>query len=144
MIIKKFYHGLGDPTQGILDAEGIFLYKTPNEAFRILKDKVLLKLDFLKECHISLKPKTIVSVGGRNIDVGHEILMEKALTKKIDSEFLIIRKELKEIVTTLEIDIMGKIVSSCISYEQLHQMRKTTRFQDKYEYVGRYIGMQKE
>nr|GFA04135.1 reverse transcriptase domain-containing protein [Tanacetum cinerariifolium] len=34
------------PTQGILDARGIFLYNTPNEAFQILEDKVLLKLDF--------------------------------------------------------------------------------------------------
>ncbi|GJX81798.1 hypothetical protein Tco_0331279 [Tanacetum coccineum] len=28
-------------TQGILDAGGIFLYNTPNEAFKILKDKVV-------------------------------------------------------------------------------------------------------
>ncbi|GKC10295.1 reverse transcriptase domain-containing protein [Tanacetum coccineum] len=48
-IIQVFYHGLEDPTQGILDAGGIFLYNTPNEAFKILEDKVLLKLDFSKE-----------------------------------------------------------------------------------------------
>ncbi|GKA60614.1 reverse transcriptase domain-containing protein [Tanacetum coccineum] len=41
-IIQTFYHGLDDPTQGILDARGIFLYNTPNEAFKILEDKVLL------------------------------------------------------------------------------------------------------
>ncbi|GKB00402.1 hypothetical protein Tco_0828395 [Tanacetum coccineum] len=57
-IIQIFYHGLDDPTQGILDAGGIFLYKTPNEAFKILEEKVSLQ---------------------------------------IDSEFLTIRKELKEI-----------------------------------------------
>ncbi|GKD87914.1 hypothetical protein Tco_1359068 [Tanacetum coccineum] len=61
-IIQIFYHGLDDPTQGILDAGGIFLYKTPSEAFKILEDKKL-----------------------------------KALATKIDSEFLILRKELKEI-----------------------------------------------
>ncbi|GJT64684.1 hypothetical protein Tco_1016164 [Tanacetum coccineum] len=41
-IIQIFYHGLDDPTQGILDAGGIFFFNTPNEAFKILEDKVLL------------------------------------------------------------------------------------------------------
>ncbi|GJU69890.1 hypothetical protein Tco_1256149 [Tanacetum coccineum] len=44
-IIQIFYHGLNEPTQAILDAKGIFLYKTPNEAHQLLKDRVLLKLD---------------------------------------------------------------------------------------------------
>ncbi|GJX75320.1 hypothetical protein Tco_0313915 [Tanacetum coccineum] len=62
MIIQIFYHGLDDPTQDILDAGGIFLYKTPKEAFKILEDKVLLKLDFSNDSQNNLKPKTIVSV----------------------------------------------------------------------------------
>ncbi|GJX41766.1 hypothetical protein Tco_0256756 [Tanacetum coccineum] len=97
MIIQIFYHGLDNPTQEILDARGIFLYNTPNEAFKILKDKVLLKLDFSKDSQ-NPKPKTIVSTGGSNTNFDHAILMEKfeALAKKIDSEFLFIRKELKE------------------------------------------------
>ncbi|GKD19068.1 reverse transcriptase domain-containing protein [Tanacetum coccineum] len=45
-IIQIFYSGLNDPTQGILDVGGIFLYNTLNEAFQILEDKVLLKLYF--------------------------------------------------------------------------------------------------
>ncbi|GJS35938.1 reverse transcriptase domain-containing protein [Tanacetum coccineum] len=96
-IIQIFYHGLDDPTQGILDIGGIFLYKTPNKAFKILEDKVLLKLDFLKDSQ-NPKAKTVVSVGGSNINSIHEILTEKleALARKINSEFLIIRKELKE------------------------------------------------
>ncbi|GJV25222.1 hypothetical protein Tco_1377917 [Tanacetum coccineum] len=95
-IVHIFYHGLDGPTQGILDAGGIFLYNTPNEAFQILEDKVLLKLDFSSEFQIS--PKTVVSAGGSNIDSYHAMLMEKFedLVTKIDSEFLIIRKELKE------------------------------------------------
>ncbi|GKA38071.1 reverse transcriptase domain-containing protein, partial [Tanacetum coccineum] len=42
-IIQIFYHGLDEPTQGILDvtAEGIFLYKTPNQSFQFLKDKAM-------------------------------------------------------------------------------------------------------
>ncbi|GKB28987.1 reverse transcriptase domain-containing protein [Tanacetum coccineum] len=49
MIVHIFYHGLDGPTQGILDAGGIFFYNTPNESFQILEDKVLLKLDFSGE-----------------------------------------------------------------------------------------------
>ncbi|GJS98315.1 putative ribonuclease H-like domain-containing protein [Tanacetum coccineum] len=39
-IIQIFYHGLDDPNQEILDAGGIFLYNTPNKAFKILGDKI--------------------------------------------------------------------------------------------------------
>ncbi|GJV50862.1 reverse transcriptase domain-containing protein [Tanacetum coccineum] len=48
-IVHIFYHGLDGPTQGILDARGIFLYNTPNKAFQILEDEVILKLDFSGE-----------------------------------------------------------------------------------------------
>nr|GEV22856.1 reverse transcriptase domain-containing protein [Tanacetum cinerariifolium]GEX54690.1 reverse transcriptase domain-containing protein [Tanacetum cinerariifolium] len=46
-IIKIFYHGLSEITQEVLNAaaSGIFLYKTPNQAYQLLKDKVLLNLD---------------------------------------------------------------------------------------------------
>ncbi|GJS70814.1 reverse transcriptase domain-containing protein [Tanacetum coccineum] len=40
-IVHIFYHGLDGPTQGILEAGGIFLHNTPNEAFKILEDKVV-------------------------------------------------------------------------------------------------------
>ncbi|GJT34700.1 reverse transcriptase domain-containing protein [Tanacetum coccineum] len=48
--IKIFYHGLSEITQEVLNAAagGIFLYKTPNQAYQHLKDKVLLKLDWAK------------------------------------------------------------------------------------------------
>ncbi|GJY15616.1 reverse transcriptase domain-containing protein [Tanacetum coccineum] len=96
-IIQIFYRGLDDPTQGILDTGGILLYNTPNEAFKILEDKVLFKIDFSDRTQ-NPKPKTIVSAGGSNFNSNHAILMDKfeALAIKIDSEFLIIRKELKE------------------------------------------------
>ncbi|GKD88886.1 hypothetical protein Tco_1364393 [Tanacetum coccineum] len=98
MIIKIFYRGLDDPTQGILDAGGIFLYNTPNKAFKILEDKVLLKLDFSNDPHMNPEPKTIVSAGGSNLHSYHAILLElfEALATKTDSEFLIIRGELNE------------------------------------------------
>ncbi|GJR84240.1 reverse transcriptase domain-containing protein [Tanacetum coccineum] len=49
-IIKIFYHGLSEITQEVLNAAagGIFLYKTQNQAYQLLEDKVLLKLDWLK------------------------------------------------------------------------------------------------
>ncbi|GJV37625.1 reverse transcriptase domain-containing protein [Tanacetum coccineum] len=96
-IIQIFYHGLDDLTQGILDARGIFLYNTPNEAFQILEDKVFLNLDFMKDSQ-NPKPKIVVSAGGSNINPDHELLVDKfkSLATKIDSEFLKIRKELKE------------------------------------------------
>ncbi|GKA51391.1 hypothetical protein Tco_0744587 [Tanacetum coccineum] len=42
-IIQIFYHGLDEPTQEILDetAGGIFLYKSPNQAFQFLEDKAM-------------------------------------------------------------------------------------------------------
>nr|GEV90150.1 reverse transcriptase domain-containing protein [Tanacetum cinerariifolium] len=99
------------PTQEILDAGGIFLYNTPNEAFKILEDKVLLKLDFSGDSQNSPKPKTVVSTGGNNIDPYHGILMEniEALARKTDSEFLNIRKELKEMRYSQE--MMGEWMS---------------------------------
>nr|GEV13371.1 retrovirus-related Pol polyprotein from transposon TNT 1-94 [Tanacetum cinerariifolium] len=47
-IIQIFYHGLDESTQAILDriAEGIFLYKSPNQAFQLLEDKVLFEHDW--------------------------------------------------------------------------------------------------
>ncbi|GJW05716.1 hypothetical protein Tco_1568139 [Tanacetum coccineum] len=97
-LIERTITSWNEMREGILDAGGIFLYNTPNEAFKIIKEKVLLKLDFSKDSHIQPKLKTVVFVGGSNIDFDHVILMDKfeALARKIDSEFLIIRKVLKE------------------------------------------------
>ncbi|GJU22187.1 hypothetical protein Tco_1155529 [Tanacetum coccineum] len=97
-IIQTFYRSLDGATQGILGAGGIFLYNTPNEAFKILEDKVLLKLDFSGKSQNNPKPKTVVFSGGNNINPDHSILMDKfkALAIKIDSEFVKIRKELKK------------------------------------------------
>ncbi|GJR63493.1 hypothetical protein Tco_1505655 [Tanacetum coccineum] len=60
-IIKIFYHGLSEITQEVLNAAagGIFLYKTPNQAYQLLEDKVLLKLDWAKNKnpnHLLRKP----------------------------------------------------------------------------------------
>ncbi|GKA70497.1 hypothetical protein Tco_0776636 [Tanacetum coccineum] len=86
-------------TEGILDIRGIYLYNTSNEAFKILDDKVPLKLDLTDDFQNEHKPKTIVSAGGSNINPDHAILMDKfdALSTKINFEFLKIRKDLNKI-----------------------------------------------
>ncbi|GKC05568.1 hypothetical protein Tco_0997178 [Tanacetum coccineum] len=62
-IIKKNYHGLSEITQEVLNAAAgsIFLYKTPNQAYQLLKDKVLLKLDWAKNQKIKLSLKKTVA-----------------------------------------------------------------------------------
>ncbi|GKC44446.1 hypothetical protein Tco_1062168 [Tanacetum coccineum] len=57
-IIQIFYHGLDAATQAIL-AGGIFLYKTLHEAHRLLKDRVLLKLDWSKDIKAKPLRKTV-------------------------------------------------------------------------------------
>ncbi|GJV95080.1 reverse transcriptase domain-containing protein [Tanacetum coccineum] len=65
-IIQIFYHGLDEPTQGILDvtAEGIFLYKSPNQAFQFLDDKVLFKLDWSTKTKNKHHQKSVVFADG--------------------------------------------------------------------------------
>ncbi|GJY73509.1 reverse transcriptase domain-containing protein [Tanacetum coccineum] len=58
-IIKIFYHGLSEITQEVLNAAtgGIFLYKTPNQAYQLLEDKSLLfRRRITKEQKISELP----------------------------------------------------------------------------------------
>ncbi|GJZ85037.1 hypothetical protein Tco_0650376 [Tanacetum coccineum] len=83
-----------EPTQAILDAGGIFLYKTPNEAHQLLKDRVLLKLDWSKENKTKPLRKTVAFAKGEE----NSPLLEKmeALTTRIDSQFKEIRGYMKE------------------------------------------------
>ncbi|GJR44016.1 reverse transcriptase domain-containing protein [Tanacetum coccineum] len=50
-IIKIFYHGLNEITQEVLNvvASGIFLYKTPNQAYQAFGRTRCLNMEFLKE-----------------------------------------------------------------------------------------------
>nr|GEV25918.1 reverse transcriptase domain-containing protein [Tanacetum cinerariifolium] len=58
-IIQIFYHGLDKATEAILDAGGIFIYKTPNNALQLLEDRVLLKLNFSKDINDKPLRKTV-------------------------------------------------------------------------------------
>ncbi|GJW31318.1 hypothetical protein Tco_0051350 [Tanacetum coccineum] len=68
-IIKIFYHGLNKITQEVLNAAagGIFLYKTPNQAYQLLKDKVLLKLDWAKNQKTKTSLKKIVAFANEEL-----------------------------------------------------------------------------
>ncbi|GJT37650.1 hypothetical protein Tco_0937515 [Tanacetum coccineum] len=91
-IIKIFYHGLNEITQEVLNAAagGIFLYKTPNQAYQLLEDKVLLKLDWAKnqKTKSSLK-KTVAFTdeGNSNYDTDKIMARMDAMTMKIDAQY---------------------------------------------------------
>nr|GEW15887.1 hypothetical protein [Tanacetum cinerariifolium] len=100
-IIKIFYHGLSEITQEVLNAAagGIFLYKTPNQAYQLLEDKVLLKLDSAKnqKTRSSLK-KTIAFVdeGSSNSDTDKIMARMDAMTLKMDARIDVIDEILEE------------------------------------------------
>ncbi|GJW16322.1 hypothetical protein Tco_0020455 [Tanacetum coccineum] len=91
-IIKICYHGLNEITQEFLNAAagGIFLYKTLNQAYQLLEDKVLLKLDWAKnqKTKPSLK-KTIAftAEGNSNFDTDKIMARMDAMTMKIDAQY---------------------------------------------------------
>ncbi|GKF44029.1 hypothetical protein Tco_0130581, partial [Tanacetum coccineum] len=91
-IIKIFYHGLNEITQEVLNAVagGIFPYKTPNQAYQLLKDKVLLKLDWAKnqKAKSSLKKTIYFTDEGRsNSDTDKIMARMDTLTMKIDAQY---------------------------------------------------------
>ncbi|GJV01007.1 hypothetical protein Tco_1330277 [Tanacetum coccineum] len=91
-IIKIFYHGLSEITQEVLNAAagGIFLYKTPNQAYQLLEDKVLLKIDWAKnkKTKSSLK-KTVAFAdeGSSNSDTDKIMARMDAMTLKMDAQY---------------------------------------------------------
>ncbi|GJT44297.1 hypothetical protein Tco_0953012 [Tanacetum coccineum] len=79
-------------TQEVLNAAtgGIFLSKTPNQAYQLLKDKVLLKLDWAKnqKTKSSLK-KTVgfADEGSSNPDTDKIMARMDAMTIKMDAQY---------------------------------------------------------
>ncbi|GJV63827.1 putative ribonuclease H-like domain-containing protein [Tanacetum coccineum] len=100
-IIQIFYHGLDEPTQGILDitAGGIFLYKSPNQAFQFLDDKVLFKLDWSTKSQNEHHRKSVSFADRSNSNDDNFRLIEslEALTIKKDSQIISLNKELQDI-----------------------------------------------
>ncbi|GJR61031.1 reverse transcriptase domain-containing protein [Tanacetum coccineum] len=91
-IIKIFYHGLNEVTQEVLNvaAGGIFLYKTPNHAYQLLEDKVLLKLDWTKNQKTKsslLKTIAFALEGSSNSVTGKIMARMDVMTMKIDAQY---------------------------------------------------------
>ncbi|GJY02906.1 sec23/sec24 transport family protein [Tanacetum coccineum] len=97
-IIRIFYRGLDESTQGILDGttEGIFLYKSPNQTFQFLEDKVLFKLNWSTKSRTEHNQRSVAFTDGSNND--NSRLMEKleALTIKMDSQLQSLKEEMHE------------------------------------------------
>ncbi|GJW39115.1 reverse transcriptase domain-containing protein [Tanacetum coccineum] len=89
-----------EPTQGILDitAGGIFLYKSPNQAFQFLEDKFLFNLDWSIKSKNEHHQKSVSFTNRSNSNNDNSRLMEKlaALTIKIDSQFISLKEELQD------------------------------------------------
>ncbi|GJW08822.1 reverse transcriptase domain-containing protein [Tanacetum coccineum] len=108
-IIKIFYHGLSEITQEVLNAAagGIFLYKTPNQAYQLLEDKVLLKLDWAKnqKTKSSLK-KTVAFAdeGSSNSDTDKIMARMDAMTLKMDAQYKELQSNAKKTKPDLDED----------------------------------------
>ncbi|GKC55778.1 hypothetical protein Tco_1083376, partial [Tanacetum coccineum] len=96
-IIQIFYHCLDEPTQRILDAtaRGIFLYKSPNQAFQFLNDKVLFKLDWSIKSKNKHHQKYVSFTVGSNSNTDNSRFMEKF--KAMDSQIISLNEELQDI-----------------------------------------------
>ncbi|GJS30518.1 reverse transcriptase domain-containing protein [Tanacetum coccineum] len=94
-IIQIFYHGLDEPTQGILDitAGGIFLYKTPNQAFQFLDDKVLFEHDWPIKSKNDHHQKYVSFTDGSDSKTDNSRFMEKL--KAMDSQIISLKEELQ-------------------------------------------------
>ncbi|GKC38925.1 putative reverse transcriptase domain-containing protein [Tanacetum coccineum] len=83
-------HGLDEPTQAILDETdgGIFLYKSPNQAFQFLEDKVLFEHE--NEHH----QKSVSFTDGSDSNTDNSRFVEKL--KAMDSQIISLNEELQD------------------------------------------------
>ncbi|GJW83292.1 hypothetical protein Tco_0156437 [Tanacetum coccineum] len=91
-IIKIFYHSLNETNPEVLNsaAGGIFFYKTPNQAYQLLEDNVLLKLDREKnqKSKPSLKKTVTFAVEGpSNFDTNKIMARMDTMTIKMDAQY---------------------------------------------------------
>ncbi|GJS87295.1 reverse transcriptase domain-containing protein [Tanacetum coccineum] len=108
-IIKIFYHGLNEITQEVQNAatDGIFLYKTQNQAYQLLEDKVLLMLVWAKnqKTKSSLK-KTVAfaAEGNSNSDTDKIMARIDAMTIKMDAQYKELQSRTKQPTPDLDDD----------------------------------------
>ncbi|GKD05555.1 reverse transcriptase domain-containing protein, partial [Tanacetum coccineum] len=133
-IIKIFYHGLSEITQEVLNAAagGIFLYKTPNQAYQLLEDKVLLKLDWAKnqKTKPSLK-KTVAFAdeGSSNSNTDKIMARMDAMTLKMDAQYKELQTHAKKTKPDLDED---DIPMSREEEAKFMQTFRKTRFYNDY------------
>nr|GEU63987.1 reverse transcriptase domain-containing protein [Tanacetum cinerariifolium] len=132
-IIKIFYHGLNEITQEVLNAAtgGIFLYKTPNQAYQLLKDKVLLKLDWgkNKKTKSSLK-KTVAfaTESSSNTNTAKIMTRMDAMTIKMDAQYKELQSRAKQPAPDLDDDDMPMSREEEAKFKQT--FRKTRFYND--------------
>nr|GEX81377.1 reverse transcriptase domain-containing protein [Tanacetum cinerariifolium] len=110
-IIKIFYHGLSEIIQKVLNAEvdGIFLYETPNQAYQLLKDKVLLKLDWAKNQKTKSSLKKTISFadeGSSNSNNNKIMARMDVMTIKMDAQYKKLQSRTKQPTPYLDDDDM--------------------------------------
>ncbi|GJZ73555.1 reverse transcriptase domain-containing protein [Tanacetum coccineum] len=108
-IIKIFYHGLSEITQEVLNtaAGGIFFYKTPNQAYQLLEDKVLLKLDWAKNQKTKSSLKKTVSFadeGSSNSNTDKIMARMDAMILKMDAQYKELQAHAKKTKPDLDDD----------------------------------------
>ncbi|GJW10723.1 hypothetical protein Tco_1576550 [Tanacetum coccineum] len=131
---KNLDHGLSEITQEVLNAAagGIFLYKTPNQAYQLLEDKVLLKLDWSKNQRTKSSLKKIVAFadeGSNNSNTNKIISQMDAMTLKIDAEYKELKTHAKKTKPDLDED---DIPMSREEEAKFMQTFRKTRFYNDY------------
>ncbi|GKD85480.1 reverse transcriptase domain-containing protein [Tanacetum coccineum] len=133
-IIKIFYHGLSEITQEVLNAVsgGIFLYKTLNQAYQLLEDKVLLKLDSAKSQKTKSSLKKIVAfTDERSSNSNTDNIMARmdAMTLKMDAQYKELQTHAKKTKPDLDED---NIPMSREEEAKFMQTFRKTRFYNDY------------
>ncbi|GJT90434.1 hypothetical protein Tco_1079279 [Tanacetum coccineum] len=133
-IIKIFYHGLNETNQEVLNfaAGGIFLYKTPNQAYQLLEDKVLLKHDWAKnqKSKPSLKKTVAFALEGpSNTDTDKIMARIDAITIKMDAQYKELQSRTKHQTPDLNED---DIPMSREEEAKFMQTFRKTRFYNDY------------
>nr|GEW79870.1 hypothetical protein [Tanacetum cinerariifolium] len=90
-------------------AGGIFLYKTPNQTYQLLEDKVKLKLDWAKNKKTKSSLKKIVAFtdeGSSNSDIDKIMARIDAMTVKMDAQYKELQSRAKQSIPDLDDDDM--------------------------------------
>ncbi|GKE11485.1 reverse transcriptase domain-containing protein, partial [Tanacetum coccineum] len=96
--IRNFSQNIceNEPAEAILDvtARGIFLYKTPSQAFQFLDDKVLFEHDWAIKSKNDHHKKFVSFADGSDSNTDNSRLMEKL--KVVDSQIISLNEELQD------------------------------------------------